>query len=75
MFKDLVTEKNGIEVSRQAQGQRLAMEQVDAEKCLAAGECRPTGQWEHSDRRHAKAVEGRTVRRAARNKYIKRGKK
>jgi len=75
MVKDLVTEKNEIEVSRQAAGQRLAVEQVDAEKCLAAWECRPIGQWEHSDRRHAKEAEGRTARRAARNKHIKGGKK
>jgi len=75
MVKDLVTEKIGIEVSRQVEGQRLAMEQVDAEKCLAAGDCRLIGQWEHSDRRHAKEVEGRTARRAARNKYIKRRNK
>jgi len=75
MVKYLVTEKIGIEVSRQAAGQRLAVEQVDAEKCLAAWECRPTGQWEHSGRRHAKEAEGRTSRRAARNKYIKGGKK
>jgi len=67
--------KFGIEVSMQAEGQRLAVEQVDAEKCLAAGECRPIDQWEHSDRRHAKEAEGRTARRAARNKYINRGKK
>jgi len=39
MVKDLVTEKIGLEVSRQAEGQRLAVEQVDAENCLAAGEC------------------------------------
>jgi len=75
MVKDLVTEKIGIEVSRQAEGQRLAVEQVDVEKCLAAGECRPIGQWEHSDRRHAKEAEGRTAIRAAQNKYIKRKKK
>ena len=75
MVKDLVTEKIGIEVSRQPEGQRLATEQIDAEKCLAAGECRPIGQWEHSDRRHAKEAEGRTARRAARNRYMKRGKK
>jgi len=75
MVKDLVTEKIGIEVSRQAEGQRLAMEQIDAEKCLAAGGCQLIGQWEHSDRRHAKEVEGRTARRAAQNKYIKRKKK
>ena len=58
IVKDLVTEKIGIEVSRQAEGQRLAMEQVDAEKGLAAGECRRIGQWKHSDRRHAKEAEG-----------------
>ena len=75
MVKDLVTEKIGIEVSRQAEGQRLAVEQVDAEKYLAAGECRSIGQWEHCNRRHAKEAEGRTTRRAARNKYIKRKKK
>jgi len=75
MVKILFTEKIGIEVSRQAEGQRLAMELVDAEKCLAAGECRLIGQWEHTDRRRAKEVEGRTARRAARNKYIKRGEK
>jgi len=75
MVKDLVTEKIGIEVSRQAEGQRLAVEQVDTGKCLAAGECRPIGQWEHSDRRDAKEAEGWTARRAARNKYIKREKK
>jgi len=75
MVKYLVTEKIGIEMSKQAAGQRLAVEQVDAEKCLAAWECRPTGQWEHNDRRHAKEAEGRTARRAARNKYIKGGKK
>jgi len=62
-------------VVRQAEGQRLAVEQVDAEKYLAAWECRLIGQWEHSDRRHAKEAEGRTARRAARNKYIKGGKK
>jgi len=44
MVKDLVTEKIGIEVSRQAEGQRLVVKQVDADKCLAAGECRPIGQ-------------------------------
>jgi len=44
MVKDLVAGKIGIEVSRQAEGQRLAVEQVDAEKYLAAGECRPIGQ-------------------------------
>ena len=71
MVKILFTEKIGIEVSRQAEGQRLAMELVDAEKCLAAGKCQPIGQWEHSDR-HAKEAEGRTARRAARNKYTKR---
>ena len=75
MVKDLVTEKIGIEVSRQAEPQRLAVEQVDAGKCLAAWECRPIGQWEHSDRRHAKEAEGRTARRAAQNKHIKGGKK
>jgi len=75
MVKDLVTDKIGIEASRQAVGQRLAVEQVDAEKCLAAGKCRLIDQWEHSDRRHAKEAEGRTARRAARNKYINRGKK
>ena len=69
IVKDLVTGKIGIEVSRQAEGQRFAVEQVDAENCVAAGECRPIGQWEHSDRRHAKEAEGRTARRAARNKY------
>jgi len=51
------------------------VEQVDAEKYLAAGECRSIGQWEHCNRRHAKEAEGRTTRRAARNKYIKRIKK
>ena len=50
IVKDLVTGKIGIEVSRQAEGQRFAVEQVDAENCVAAGECRPIGQWEHSDR-------------------------
>ena len=75
MVKDLVIEKIGIEVSRQAEGQRFAVEQVDAENCVAAGEYRPIVQWEHSDRRHAKAAEGRTARRAARNKYIKRKNK
>ena len=60
MVKDLVTEKFEIEVSRQAEGQRLAVEQVDADKGLAAGECRLIGQWEHSDRRHAKEAESRT---------------
>jgi len=67
-IKELRIEKIEIELSRQAEGQRLAIEQVDAEKCLAAGECRPIGQWEHSDRRHAKEAEGRTARRVARNK-------
>jgi len=75
IVKDMVTETIGIEVSRQAEGQRLAMEQVDAETCLAAGECRPIGQWEHRDRRHAKEAQGRTARTAARNKYIQRGEK
>jgi len=70
IVKDLVTEKIEIEVSRQAESQRLAVQQVDTEKCLAAGECRLIGQWEHSDRRHGKEAEGRTARRAARNKYI-----
>jgi len=74
MVKELVTQKIGIEVSRQAEGQRLAVKQFDAEKCLAAGECRQIGQW-HSDSRHAQEAEGRTARRAARNKYIKRKKK
>jgi len=73
MVKYLVTEKIGIEGSRQAAGQRLAIEQVDTEKCLAAGKCRPIGQWKHSDRRHAKEAEGRTARTASRNKYIKGG--
>jgi len=75
MVKDLVTEKIGIEVSRQAEGQRLVAEQVDAEKSLAAWECQPIGQWEHSDRRHAKEAESRNARRAARNKYRQGGKK
>jgi len=75
MVKELVTQKIGIEESRQAEGQRLAVKQFDAEKCLAAEECRPIGQWEHSDRRHAKETEGVTARREARNKYLKRGKK
>jgi len=72
MVKDLVTEKIGIEVSRQADGQRLAVGKVDVEKCLAGMECRQIGQWEHSDRRHEREVEGRTARRVARNKYVKR---
>ena len=75
MVKDLVIEKIGIELSRQAEGQRLVVEQFDAEKYLAAGESRPIGQWEHRDRRHAKEAEGRTARIAARNKYIKKKKK
>ena len=50
VVKDLVTEKIGFEVSRQAEGQRLVVEQVDTEKCLATGGCRLIGQWEHSDR-------------------------
>jgi len=37
MVKDLVTEKIGIEVSRQAEGQRLAVEQVDAENASQLG--------------------------------------
>jgi len=74
IVKDLVTEKIGIEVNKQAEGQRFAVEQVDTENCVAAGECRLIGQREHSDRRHAKEAEGRTARRAVRNKYIK-GKK
>jgi len=37
MVKDLVTEKIGIEVSRQAEGQRLAVEQVDAENISQLG--------------------------------------
>ena len=44
MVTDLVTEKIAIEVSRQADGQRLAVEKVDVEKCLAAGECQLIGQ-------------------------------
>jgi len=75
MVKDLVTEKIGIESSRQADGERWAVKKVDVEKCLAAGECRPIGQWEHSDRRQVRQVESRTARRAARNKYMKRGEK
>ena len=51
MVKDLVTEKIEIEVSRQAESQRLAVEQDGAEIFLAAGECRQIGQWEHSDMR------------------------
>jgi len=39
MVKDRVTKKIGIEVSRQADSQRFAVEKVDVEKCLAAGEC------------------------------------
>jgi len=44
MVKDLVTDKIGIEVSRQADGQRLAVEKIDVEKCLAAGKCQLIGQ-------------------------------
>jgi len=47
MVKEPVTEKISIEMSRQAEGQRLSVEQVDAEKCLAAWECQLIGQWEH----------------------------
>jgi len=43
MVKDLVTEKIGIEVSRQADSERWAVKRVDVE-CLAAGDCRPIGQ-------------------------------
>jgi len=43
MVKDLVTEKNGIQVSGQADGERWAVRKVDVEKCLAAGDCRPIG--------------------------------
>jgi len=56
MVKDLLTEKIEIEVSRQAEGQRLAVEQIVAEKCLAAGKCQVIGQWEHSDRRKKQRV-------------------
>ena len=56
LVKDLVTEKIEIEVSRQAEGQRLAVEQIVAEKCLAAGKCQVIGQWEHSDRRKKQRV-------------------
>ena len=34
IVKDLVTEKIRIEVSRQAEGKRLAVNQFDAGKCL-----------------------------------------
>ena len=44
MVKGLVTDKIGIEVSRQADGQRLAVEKVHVERCLAAGKCRLIGQ-------------------------------
>ena len=70
-----MTEKIGIEVSRQADSQRLAVEKVDVKRCLAAGECRQIGQWEQSNRQHAREVEGRTARRAARNNYMKKKKK
>ena len=43
LVKDLVTEKIGIEVSRQADSERWAVKRVDVE-CLAAGDCRPIGQ-------------------------------
>ena len=66
MVKDLVTEKIGIEVSRQADGERLAVGKVDVENCLAAGDCHLIGQWEHSDRRQAREVESRTARRGSR---------
>jgi len=71
MVKDLVTEEIRIKVSRQADGERWAVGKVDVEKCLAAGDCRPVGQWEQSDRRQAREVESRTAKRAARNKYMK----
>jgi len=38
IVKDLVTGKIGIEVSREAKGQKVAVEAVDVEKCLAADE-------------------------------------
>jgi len=50
MVKDLVREKIVIEMSRQADGQRLALEKVDVEKCLAVGECGLIGQWGQSNR-------------------------
>jgi len=71
MVKDLVKGKIGIEVSRQADGERWAVEKVDVEKCLAAGDCRLITQWEQQ----AREEESRTARRAARNKYMKREKK
>jgi hypothetical protein len=37
MVKDLVTEKIGIEVSRQADGQRLVVEKVDVENVSQQG--------------------------------------
>ena len=38
IVKDLVTGKIGIKVSREAEGQKVAVEAVDVEKCLAADE-------------------------------------
>ena len=57
MVEDLVSVKNGIDVSRQAEGARWAVGKVDVEKCLAAGDCHLIGQWEHSDKRQAREVE------------------
>jgi len=37
VVKDLVTEKIGFEVSRQAEGQRLVVEQVDTENVSQLG--------------------------------------
>jgi len=70
MVEDLVIEKIGIEVSRQAYGQRLPVEKFDIEKCFAVGECRLIGQWELSIRRHAREAEDSTARRVAQHKYM-----
>jgi len=61
MVKDLVTGKIEIEVSRQADSQRVAVEKVGVGKCLAAGECQLIGQWMQRNRRQAREVEGRTA--------------
>jgi len=50
MVKDLVTEKTKIEVSRQADSQRVMGEKVGVGKSLAVRECQLIGQWKQRNR-------------------------
>jgi hypothetical protein len=46
IVKDMVTEKIGMEVSREANSQKVAVEKIDVEKYLACEDHQTIDQWE-----------------------------